>query len=290
MAATFWWTSFGDGRTVGRVKSRRAFTLIELLVVIAIIAVLAAMLLPVLSRAKARADAANCMSNLKQVQLGWHLYADENREFIPGNNWESEAGVNGHTRGNLNWLSGWLDPRQADNTDNTNTALFLDPQWSSFGGFVTAAKVYRCPASKLAPKEGAASYPLARTLSMSGWMGYNSTIYNSGHQLFRRTTDLARLSPSDALVFVDERDDSVDDGYFVIDMLADKLANVPAAFHGGAGAVTFADGHAEIHRWRSPEVLQPQQSGVETVKKEFLAVATGNPDLAWLRAHATNLQ
>ena len=137
-------------------------------------------------------------------------------------------------------------------------------------------------------KEGNGYYPVVRTISMSGWMGYNSTLWNQGYQLFRKTTDLVKLSPSDALVFIDERDDSIDDGYFAIDMVVQQLANFPAGYHAGSGAVTFVDGHAEIHRWRSPEVLVRQQSGVEQVKHEFLPVSPDNPDLVWLRAHATN--
>src|ERR1041385_4528272 len=99
---------------VESMKLKRAFTLIELLVVIAIIAVLAALLLPVLHRAKARADVTHCMGNLKQLQFAWHLYAGDSHDPIAGNDWKSEAG-NGVPRGNLNWMTGWLDPRQVDN-------------------------------------------------------------------------------------------------------------------------------------------------------------------------------
>ena len=264
------------------------FTLIELLVVIAVIAILAALLLPTLSRVKARADVANCMNNLKQLQYAWHMYANENNDSIAGNDWQSEAGMNGFERGNLNWVTGWLDPRQSDNTDNTNTSLLLDPQWTSLGPYTKSAELYRCTASRIVAREGDSSYPVVRTISMSGWMGYNSTQWNPGYQLFRKTTNLIGLSPSDALVLIDERDDSIDDGYFAIDMVAQQLANFPAGYHAGSGAVTFADGHAEIHRWRSPEVLVQQQSGVEAVKHEFLPVSPDNTDLLWLRAHATN--
>ncbi len=271
-------------------KRGRGFTLIELLVVIAIIAILAAMLLPALSRAKARATALNCVNNLKQLQLVWQMYVNDNNDFIAGNDWQSEAGANGTPRGNQNWVTGWLDPRQADNTDNTNTLLLIDPQWSSLGSDARSAKLYRCTASKLLAKEGGELYPVVRTVSMSGWMGYNSTLWNQGYQLIRKSTFLSTLPPSDALVFVEERDDSVDDGYFVIDMEANQIANFPASYHSGSGAVSFADGHAELHRWRSPEVLLPQQSGIESMKREYQTVSSSNPDLVWLRAHATNLK
>ncbi|HLX72460.1 MAG TPA: prepilin-type N-terminal cleavage/methylation domain-containing protein [Verrucomicrobiae bacterium] len=272
------------------VRFKRAFTLAELLVVIAIIAILAALLLPVLSAAKAKAGAVNCMSNLKQLQTAWHLYADENHDSIAGNFWQSEAGVGGMPRGNSNWVTGWLDPRQSNNTDNTNTLLLLDPQWSSLGPYTKSAALYHCNASRVEALEGNSYYPVVRTISMSGWMGYNSTLWNPGYQLFKKTTDLTSLSPSDALVFIDERDDSIDDGYFAVDMIANQIVNFPAGYHAGSGATTFADGHAEIHRWRSPEVLVRQQSGVEAVKHEYLPVSANNLDLVWLRAHATRPQ
>jgi prepilin-type N-terminal cleavage/methylation domain-containing protein/prepilin-type processing-associated H-X9-DG protein len=268
-------------------RFQTAFTLLELLVVIAIIAILAALLLPVLSKAKARATAIQCQGNLKQLQLAWQMYVNDHNDFIPGNNWWQEAGSNGMARCSLNWTTGWEDATLADNPDNTNTDLFLNPQWSSLGEYSKSAAIYHCPASLVMVREGSGLFPLARTVSMNGWMGYINRPLDTTFQFIRKTTDLGKLSASDAFVFIDERDDSVDDGFFGVSMVNDTMVEVAANDHGGGGPVTFADGHAELHRWRSPDTQFSQQSGVPTENYKFIPVAADDPDLLWLQDHAT---
>ena len=268
-------------------RKARAFTLIELLVVIAIIAILAALLLPTLSRAKAKAVGVQCLGNLKQLQLGWQLYTADHSEAIPGNNWYMQGGFGGFSRGPLNWITGWEHAFVADNSDNTNTALLLDPQWASLGEYTKSAALYRCPASKVSVREGGGLFPLARTVSMNGWMGYINQPDNPGFISFHKTLQLVSLPPSDAMVFVDERDDSVDDGFFGLDMVNNTIRNWPSTFHGDSGAVTFADGHAELHRWRGPALQAPQQTGVPTRGYGVIAVTAEDSDMLWLREHGT---
>jgi prepilin-type processing-associated H-X9-DG protein len=258
--------------------------LIELLVVIAIIAILAGLLLPALAKAKAKATAVHCMANLKQMQLAWTMYADDNNDFTAGNHWQDQAN---RVPDKANWVSGWLDPRQANNTDNTNTLLLLEPKYGVLGPYTKSAEVYRCMASRIRVKAGGTTYPLVRTVSMSVWMGHRTQPWNDGYLTFQKKSGVQGLGPSDALVFADERDDSIDDGEFAIDMVGNQIVNVPAGYHGGSGGLTFADGHAEIHRWRTPEVLRSQQSGTQARKWEFMPVSASNVDLVWLRAHAT---
>ena len=242
------------------------------------------MLLPALSKAKSKATAVHCMANLKQLQLAWTMYADDNNDFIAGNQWQEQSS---RTPDKANWVSGWLDPRKANNTDNTNILLLLEAKWGAIGPYTKSKDVYRCMASKVRAKQGNLSYPVVRTVSMSVWMGHRTLPWNDGFVTFKKTTDFRGMGPSDALVLVDERDDSIDDGEFAIDMGANQIPNVPAGYHGGSGGVTFADGHAEIHRWRSPEVLRTQQIGSQTKKWEFMPVAAQNADLIWMRNHGT---
>jgi prepilin-type processing-associated H-X9-DG protein len=128
--------------------------------------------------------------------------------------------------------------------------------------------------------------PRVRSMSMSGWMGLNAPAWSSEpYYVFSKLTSILIPGPADALVFIDERSDSIDDGYFAIDMDQPQLVNLPAGYHNNASGITFADGHAQIHKWRDGRTLPPLSMNWQ----KFIS-CPGNVDLLWLQQHATSHQ
>ena len=251
------------GRTV---RAHRAFTLIELLVVIAIIAILAALLLPALAAAKGRAQATVCMSNIKQLSLGWFLYADDNDDFLVNNHGKPETVAKRDT-----WANNVLDWGNSD--DNINPVYLTD---SKLGPYVNrSAAVYKCPSDRAQAANGDRNRSMSMN-AMVGNPGEQLDKFNPSYRQFFVMTEIP--NPSDIFVFIDEHCDTINDGFFVNRLDTPEWGNLPGSYHNGGANLSFADGHTETHHWISNTMRPPRENGA---RPAFTASPT--TDFDWLK-------
>ena len=277
-------------KSPGPAAARRGFTLIELLVVIAIIAILAALLLPALAKAKAKTQGIYCMNNTKQLALAWHLYAGDFEDRLVYNIDSSNAGK---VAGKESWVGGWLD-LQAATTDNTNTLYltFHDDQPGnkySYCGYLGTyagknASVFKCPADRSTCVVMGQKMPRCRSVSMNCNVGTGSRT-GSTPTLYPVSLKMTNIKcPSQKYVFLDEREDSINDGWFMQD--PDKpgyLVDYPASYHNRACGFAFADGHSEIRRWRGNAICPALVEGQDLPLGVNLP---GDQDVQWLQQRA----
>lgn len=261
----------------------QAFTLIELLVVIAIIAILAAILLPVLNRAQQTAIAASCMNNKKQLMLAWIMYSDENSSKLAINSNKSES-----YEGTPSWVSGILD--WTTSSDNTNLAYLISDTNALLGDYVRNPAVFACAASLyVSPAQSAVGWSQrCRSISMDCAVGAgtkDSSFPYGAVWYATKMSDLRTPGPSMSWVFSDENPDGIDDCIFYIysgyTSGTGQFTELPGSVHAGKCGMGFADGHAEIHKWVTPVVVKPVRYSDPTGWAQNVTVVN-NADLAWM--------
>jgi prepilin-type N-terminal cleavage/methylation domain-containing protein/prepilin-type processing-associated H-X9-DG protein len=236
----------------GARRAREGFTLIELLVVIAIIAILAALLLPVLSRAKSRGQMLSCLNNLKQLQACWHMYAVDHNDVIPPNN---AIGLMGG--GTVADGAAWC----------TNYVTDVNPDGLTYGllfAYNTSLGIYHCPADR-----STITTETGERLNQLRWRSYNMSLSVNGRPdlnpmnkygaAFSKFTEIKNPAPVKLFVFLDVHEDEIYDATFGMPSIQGwgdvrMWWDIPANRHAQGGNFAFADGHVERWKWRVPKV------------------------------------
>lgn len=276
---------------------RSGFTLIELLVVIAIIAILAAMILPALGKAKTRAQGISCMNNTKQLMMAWRMYIEDNRDTLPfayGTVANAAPYVWVPSGGDKNINPDPGGERTRGNWDYDYT-IKQSLIWPYCGN---ATAIWHCPADhSFGINNQGQRIPRVRSVAMNNWVGGNGDTppkykgyWGAGGEwvVFRKLTQMNRPGPSMTFVLLDEWEKSINDGYFVTEMdgypnaATTKLVDFPAFYHNNAAGFAFADGHSEIHRWIDSRTFNPPKDPVVTA-------SPNNRDVQWMQERSTRL-
>ena len=232
---------------LNRRRSVNGFTLVELLVVISISAILAGLLLPALAKAKGKSTRISCLSNIKQLSVCWASYTQDHNGYLPESYFAQNFGaVNTNA-----WVRGTMDDNPAFGQVDAGVLDSINVNCLKQGTlwpYNTTPGVYRCPSDK----SQTGGQARVRSYSINSWMGGVPLPGEDKYRVFRKDTDIISPAPSQAAVFVDEHEKSINEGWFVIDMEGRGLFDAPATRHDGTFTISFADGHVEAWKLKDP--------------------------------------
>ena len=299
-------TKLKNNSQIKKPDAHGGFTLIELLVVIAIIAILAAMLLPALSRAKQKAQGIKCLSNHRQLAIAWRMYTEDSRDVLtyastiqvgppPSSNWPDDYA----------WSGAHMD---ADPNNRANWDVAFDMAKRPLWPYTKSAAIYKCPSDNSTILTASGTKPRTLTMSMNLYVGGFAPVVGTdplpngtdGHWGFaadyRVYPKLSAITvPSKIFVFLDMREDRVNWSNFMQDMSGYSpnnpalymLGDLPGMYHGQSCGFSFSDGHSELHRWKDSRTMPPLgpiNPGAPPIS------CPGSADVAWLQDASTRLK